>query len=290
METEETTQRVRKLVTYYVDAIEAPVHLMRGQLDQLKIKELSESIEQNGLINPLTVVNVNGHIELVAGFRRLMAVKLLRWQTVECSLIESKDLECEIIKIHENLVRENVDPISEGVYYASIIEKYGMKQKDLARIVGVSDAYISERLGTQGWPVILKNAVMSDQIAFSSARELARIKDQAVFEHYFRTGMENGISPSVAKEWANYANTLPDAAPIGNDERSEDYAPRVIQMPSFACQSCACMCEVQEMQMIRVCSHCAKAFREGLSQDSGSNRNHVQRNPHQLDLLENPPR
>ena len=289
MENENSGNLAAQMIYVALDQIHVPAHLMRSTIDQARVVELSESIAANGLINPLSVIKTNDGFELVAGYRRLMACRLLRWEVVVCHVLVTENLDSEIIKIHENLVRDDVDPISEGIYYCSIVEKYGVKQKDLARMINKSDAYISERMQTKEWPVSLRNAVMSDQISFSAARELARIRDLATFEHYFQTGLNNGITPAVAKEWANYANAQPSPDPITNETRQEDYEPRVIQMPSFPCMSCACVCEVQEMQMIRVCGNCAKAFRESSARQSFVDDSQARYDANQLDLLGNQP-
>ncbi|MCL2476293.1 MT-A70 family methyltransferase [Candidatus Bathycorpusculum sp.] len=83
----------------------------RRQLDFAKVSELAESIEQLGLLNPLTVTVDH---KLVAGRHRLEAVKQLSWEYVPCNIVPLDGLSAELAEIDENLVRNDLHPIQQG--------------------------------------------------------------------------------------------------------------------------------------------------------------------------------
>ncbi|NBJ81409.1 chromosome partitioning protein ParB [bacterium 1XD42-94] len=83
----------------------------RRRLDDSNVKELAESIQELGLLNPITIDR--NHV-LIAGFHRLEAVRILGWEEVECTVSSLDGLEAELAEIDENFIRKNLPPIEYG--------------------------------------------------------------------------------------------------------------------------------------------------------------------------------
>ena len=83
----------------------------RRRLDDSNVKELAGSIQELGLLNPITIDR--NHV-LIAGFHRLEAVRILGWEEVECTVSSLDGLEAELAEIDENFIRKELPPVEYG--------------------------------------------------------------------------------------------------------------------------------------------------------------------------------
>ncbi|RKX60785.1 MAG: hypothetical protein DRP29_01925, partial [Thermodesulfobacteriota bacterium] len=102
-----------------ISKIEEPKEALRSYFTQEALEELKESIAREGLLQPLLVRPVGDKYEIVAGHRRFIAIKELGWEKVPCIVKEMDDTETLIKRIHENIKREDIDPVD----LAEIIHK-----------------------------------------------------------------------------------------------------------------------------------------------------------------------
>ena len=108
------------------------------------IKELAESIEKNGLLQPIVVRPMeNGKYQIIAGERRYRAFKKLGRTMIPAIVRDYEDEEVDKLQLVENVQREDLNPYDEAIAYLKLKEKYGLKQDDIAKAVGKSRPYIS---------------------------------------------------------------------------------------------------------------------------------------------------
>ena len=108
------------------------------------IKELAESIEKNGLLQPIVVRPMeNGKYQIIAGERRYRAFKKLGRTMIPAIVRDYEDEEVDKLQLVENVQREDLNPYDEAIAYLKLKEKYGLKQEDIAKAVGKSRPYIS---------------------------------------------------------------------------------------------------------------------------------------------------
>lgn len=108
------------------------------------IKELAESIEKNGLLQPIVVRPMaNGKYQIIAGERRYRAFKKLGKSMIPAIVRDYEDEEVDKLQLVENVQREDLNPYDEAIAYLKLKEKYGLKQDDIAKAVGKSRPYIS---------------------------------------------------------------------------------------------------------------------------------------------------
>lgn len=239
-----------------IDSIIIPRLLMRSTLSKESVEKLAESIKKRGLINPLTVVRKNNKFELVAGYRRLSALKLLKIRKADARVMCSREIETEIIKFHENAEREDVSPFEEGAYMKELMRREKLKQKELASLLSVSEAYVSDRVASTEWDKEIVDAVVEGKIPFTSARELARIKNKAVRDEYVHHATESGLSPDKAREWQQFANSsVVDNAAFESPADSE-HAPSPAGFFSCECFVCKNKADMREVITVRVCKTC----------------------------------
>jgi len=120
----------------------------RTIFDEKGLRELADTIKEQGLIQPITVRSAKDgkHFEIIAGERRFRACKLLGWQTISAILADLKDEDASAITLAENIARKSLDPIDEACAYQSRIDSFGWSIEDLSRYAGTSTIHIQFRL------------------------------------------------------------------------------------------------------------------------------------------------
>jgi len=110
------------------------------------LRELADSIQAQGVVQPLIVREHNGRLELIAGERRWRAAQLLGLAEVPVILRQADDQAVLELALIENLQRENLNPIEEAQGYAQLIEQFQLKQEEVATKVGKSRAVVTNAL------------------------------------------------------------------------------------------------------------------------------------------------
>lgn len=110
------------------------------------LRELASSIEQYGILQPLTVRRTDGSYELVAGERRLRAARLAGCQEVPCILLTVDEEQSGMVALVENLQRRDLDYIEEAQGLARLMRQYGLSQEQAAQRVGKSQSAVANKL------------------------------------------------------------------------------------------------------------------------------------------------
>ena len=163
-----------------VDYIVPNPNQPRTVFDDEALDELAQSIQQVGLIQPLLVRKVDDtHYELVAGERRLRAVKRINFSKVPCIVQTGMDSEeSALMAIVENLQRENLGFIEEAQCYSAMLEKYSLTQEQLAMRLGKSQSCIANKLRLLKLPQSVAESVTAAGLSERHARELIRLNDE----------------------------------------------------------------------------------------------------------------
>lgn len=110
------------------------------------LAELAESIRQQGIIQPLVVRQSGNHLELIAGERRWRAAALAGMKEVPVIIRAADDRSALELALIENLQRENLNPLEEALGYSELIEKFNLRQEDVAAKVGKSRTVVANAL------------------------------------------------------------------------------------------------------------------------------------------------
>ena len=110
------------------------------------LQELSESIRQHGVIQPLSVRRVGNSYELIAGERRLRAARLAGLSEIPCIVMSMDEKESAMAAMIENLQRQDLDFIEEAQGIARLMEKWSMTQDQTARLLGKSQSALANKL------------------------------------------------------------------------------------------------------------------------------------------------
>lgn len=135
---------VNKVVQIETDRIKPNPYQPRRDFDDLE--GLAQSIEENGILQPLTVRKENGEIELVAGERRLRAARMIGMPTVPCIVVEMTGRNSAAMALIENIQRRDLSVFDEAEAIAKLIDFYGMTQEDAAIKLGKSQSTIANKV------------------------------------------------------------------------------------------------------------------------------------------------
>ena len=152
----------------------------RAIFDEDALAELSESIRQHGLIQPITVRPLDsGYYQIIAGERRWRAARAAGLEEVPVRIIEADDQQAMELALVENLQRQDLNPLEEARGYRTLMEDYGLTQEETAVSVGKSRPAVANalRLLTLSAPVLA--LVEQGALSAGHARALLPIRDAA---------------------------------------------------------------------------------------------------------------
>lgn len=151
--------------------IHHPSNQLRSSSDD--VAELAESIKQHGLLQPIVVRPKKHEYEVVAGNRRLAAVRLLKLRKIACHIIELSDKEAYEVALVENIQHKTLNPIEEGMAFKRYVESYGLGGfSELARRIGKSQEFVTKRIQLLSLPEKVQEDVIRQKITLSVALEM----------------------------------------------------------------------------------------------------------------------
>lgn len=177
--------------------------------DPERIKKLAASIAADGLINPITLRNHNGKLEILAGRRRLAAFRLLGRESIPATIRETQDHQAATIKLAENVARSNLSPVEEATQLALAVKDHPAGVDGVAAAIGRSVNWILDRLDMCEWPESLLAHVHTAKISMAAAKRLARVQDPTQREYYIDQAARCGINARTAALWLQDANRIP---------------------------------------------------------------------------------
>lgn len=151
----------------------------RKQFDLEGLGELSESIAQYGILQPLTVRRTSGGYELVAGERRLRAAQMCGLTHVPCLILGIDEEQSSLIALVENLQRRDLDFFEEAQGLENLIRLYGLSQEEAARRVGASQSAVANKLRLLKHPPEVVAFIRKYNLTERHARALLRLESYA---------------------------------------------------------------------------------------------------------------
>lgn len=144
----------------------------RQLFNERDLRQLAESIRQDGLIQPIVVTPADGGYRLVAGERRLRAVRLLGWYAVPAIIKEMGDEQASRTMLQENLMRVDLNPIEEARAYRERIDQFQLSEADLAEWAAIPVRRVRQRLSLLTLRDDVQALVATGQLAPTVAAEM----------------------------------------------------------------------------------------------------------------------
>lgn len=186
-----------EIQTLPVNAIIANPVQPRRVFRETELEELTASIRENGLLQPLVVrpsPTAQGRYELIVGERRLRAVRRLGWSDVAVLVRDASDETLLVLALVENLQREALNPLEEAEGYAALSERYGLSQSDIAKVVGKDRSTVANLLRLLKLPVSIRKLVEDGSLSMGHARALLSVADPVRAAELARTVVKEGWS------------------------------------------------------------------------------------------------
>ena len=151
----------------------------RRDFDEEELQALADSIGEHGIIQPLTVRELNsGYYQIIAGERRWRAARLANLSEVPVVVIEADDKKAMELALIENLQRQDLNPVEEALGYRSLMEDYGLTQEEAARRVGKSRPAVTNALRLLGLAEEVLEKVRKGELSAGHARAVLTLKTE----------------------------------------------------------------------------------------------------------------
>ena len=162
-----------------VSAIKTNPNQPRKIFKEKDLEELSESIRENGIIQPLVVAELeNGEFELIAGERRLRASKKIGLEQVPVVIKKATDREKMIMSIIENVQRSDLNCVEEALAYYQLMNEYKLTQEDVAKKLGKERSTVANYLRVLNLPRPVIDLLQKEMLSFGHAKILAAVKER----------------------------------------------------------------------------------------------------------------
>ena len=198
-----------------ISQVEPGLNQPRKQFDQAALDDLSDSIREHGIIQPLTVRRLSsGYYQIIAGERRWRAAKLAGLHEVPAVIIEADDRKVMEIGLIENLQREDLNPMEEADGYLVLKEEFGLTQEEIAKRMGKSRPAIANALRLLSLPQGVRPMVEDGILSAGHARAVLAVKGgekaQLAFAEYI---VKKSLSVRQAEEKSKSFTLTPAEKP-----------------------------------------------------------------------------
>lgn len=167
----------------------------RTVFDEEALQELSESIAQHGLLQPITVRKLDsGYYQIVAGERRWRASRMAGLTEVPVRIIDADDRKVQELALVENLQREDLNPMEEARGYRALMDEFGLTQETVSQSVGKSRPAVANALRLLSLPDAIAEMLENGYLSSGHARALLPIEDPILQLEAAKQVVEKGLS------------------------------------------------------------------------------------------------
>ena len=191
------------IVKISIDKVVPNIYQPRKYFNEEAIEELSQSIKEHGIIQPLTVRKMGEVYELVAGERRLRAAKLAELTTVPCNIVDITDSQSAEIALLENLQREDLNYIEEAEAYYNLINDHNFTQDELAKRMGKKQSTIANKLRLLKLSSDVREICLQNRLTERHARALLTVPNEELQLKIIKKVINEGLTVKKTEELIN---------------------------------------------------------------------------------------
>lgn len=166
----------------------------RKTFEEEALKDLSESIKEHGVFQPILVKKSIKGYEIIAGERRVRAAKMAGLEKIPAIIRDFTDEQMMEIGLLENLQRENLSAIEEALAYKSMLEGLNLTQDELSKKVGKSRSHITNIIGLLRLPKEVQDMVVNKELSMGHARMLSKLEDDSKIIELANKIINDGMS------------------------------------------------------------------------------------------------
>ena len=176
---ENNADKENTISTLKISLVDPKSDQPRKYFDKDALEELSESIKENGLLQPILVREYGeGRYQIIAGERRYRACKLAGLTDIPAIILDRDDKAAAQIALIENIQREDLNPLEEALAYKALKEEYDMTQEELSERIGKSRSAIANSMRLLDLPEEILTMVAARELSAGHARTLLGVKDR----------------------------------------------------------------------------------------------------------------
>ena len=207
----------KEIMNIKVESIFPNTYQPRKFFNEEALNELSQSIIEHGIIQPITVRRMGDKFELVAGERRWRAARMAELEFVPCNVIDITDTESAELALLENLQREDLNFMEEAEAYYNLINDHKFTQEELAKRMGKSQSTIANKMRLLSLTNEVQVALMNNLISERHARCLLQIKDEDLQKQVLNKIISERINVRDTDEYIkNLLGITKETPPISN--------------------------------------------------------------------------
>lgn len=225
-----------------------------------------------GQLTPIGVTQKGETFEVVYGHRRLKAAQYLRWTTIQAQILDSNSELNEERKLHENAVREAVQPEDEAKYFTHLAESRKWGIREIARAANRSVYYVESRLKVLTWPADIRDALRAEKIGIGVSEALAGINDPGERRRLMTYAISEGCNARTARAWAETWRCTMQSVP--NEQIAQEMAnnPVRYQEPLYPCFGCERPIVISQLRAMHFCKECSSELDTARSAVGNSRR------------------
>ena len=195
----------------------------RKVFDDEALKELSASIKEHGVFQPIIIKKSIKGYEIIAGERRVRASKLAGLDKIPAIIRNFTDEQMMEIALLENLQRENLTAIEEAYAYKAMIEKLSLTQDELSKKVGKSRSHLTNILGLLRLPKEVQQMIAESKLSMGHARALSKLEDEEKIKELANKIVNEKISVRNAEELTNQETHTHEIKKTPREKSNNEY-------------------------------------------------------------------
>lgn len=195
----------------------------RKVFDDEALKELSASIKEHGVFQPIIIKKSIKGYEIIAGERRVRASKLAGLDKIPAIIRNFTDEQMMEIALLENLQRENLTAIEEAYAYKAMIEKLSLTQDELSKKVGKSRSHLTNILGLLRLPKEVQQMIAESKLSMGHARALSKLEDEEKIKELANKIVNEKISVRNAEELTNQETHMHEIKKTPREKSNNEY-------------------------------------------------------------------
>lgn len=165
-----------------------------------ELTELAESIKHMGLIQPITVRQVEDRYEIIVGERRFRAVRMAGMTHIPAIVASITDEQSAILALIENIQRQDLNFIEEAEALSTLLEKHGFTQKELAERIGKNQSTVSNKLRILSLPDDVKDLLVTNELTERHGRALLKLTTEEDVRHVLKAVIKNGLTVKATEK------------------------------------------------------------------------------------------
>jgi len=188
------TEKQEKVLYVKIDLVRPSPFQPREDFNPQDLEDLTQSIREKGIIQPVLVRRRGDLFELIAGERRYRAAKSLNLKEIPVIVKNVEDRDSLEIALIENIQRQNLNCIEEARAYQFLIEKYSVTQEKLAEVMGKARVTVTNILRLLKLPQEIQDEIKKGRISFAHGRALLEVQDPNLQRRLMQNIITHGLS------------------------------------------------------------------------------------------------